>query len=216
MFRSGASRKFGSSGFTLIEMAIVILIIAVLVATLTPIAANYVEQARVSRAQADVAVIGDAISRYEKDTGRYPMFPASASPLFQDSNATVVRLEGPGTAPTESAPTMWTKTTGLSNADCVSSCTYSLLSSYLLLNTANVGISSNQGKPFTWRGPYLDVQADPWGRKYLVNIIHTKSSSSYACFVLSAGPNGQVDTSFDITEGTSVTPLVDDIIFRVR
>ena len=205
-----------SSGFTLIEIAVVVLIIAVLAAILTPIVSAYFNQARIAKAQADTTVIGEAISRYEKDTGRYPMFGAQAGSLFQDSTATVVRLEGPGNTPSETVPTNWTKTSGITNTDCVAGCTFSLLSNFLILNTAGVAISSNLAKPFTWKGPYLDVQADPWGNKYLVNIIHTKSSSTFACFVISAGLNGQMDTNFDISKGTAITPGVDDIIYRIR
>lgn len=52
-----------------------------------------------------------------------------------------------------------------------------------------------------WRGPYLEEGAplDPWGRPYIVNVIsawYQHSSAYKRLFVLSAGPNGRIDTSY--------------------
>ena len=80
-------------GMTMIEMVVVLGIIAVLAAILTPIVSNYIDQSRLVRAQSDVRVIGEAISRFESDMGRYPMF-SSGSGNLPDSAADVVRLGG--------------------------------------------------------------------------------------------------------------------------
>src|SRR5947199_10852655 len=87
-------------GMTLIEMVVVLGIIAVLAAVLTPVVANYIDQSRLARAQSDVRVIGEAVSRFESDMGPYPMF-TSRSGNLPDSAAEVVRLEGPGTSLTD-------------------------------------------------------------------------------------------------------------------
>src|SRR5439155_18709339 len=91
-------RLRGQYGFTLVEMAIVLAIIAVLTAILTPLVTNYVSQARVGKAQADVRTIGEAIGHFEKDVGRFPMFTTGTG-LLQDSSADVGRLESPGNSP---------------------------------------------------------------------------------------------------------------------
>src|ERR1700739_4078659 len=66
-----------SQGFTLIELAVVLAIIAVLAAVLTPMVSGYLDQARVARAQADVRTIADAVKLYNRDTGRWPVYDSS-------------------------------------------------------------------------------------------------------------------------------------------
>src|SRR6266700_3167396 len=68
-----------NKGFTLIELAVVLAIIAVLAAVLTPVVTGYLDQARLSRAQADVRTIADAIKLYHTDTGVYPFFDSVAA-----------------------------------------------------------------------------------------------------------------------------------------
>src|SRR5712672_831796 len=63
-----------SKGFTLIELAVVLAIIAVLAAILTPIVTGYLDQARLARAQADTRTIADAVKLYQRDTGRWPVY----------------------------------------------------------------------------------------------------------------------------------------------
>src|SRR5437016_11407677 len=90
----------GGRGFTLIEMVITLAIIATLVAILTPVVTTYVDQARVAKAQSDVRTIGDAISRFERDVGRYPMFTTGSGALA-DSTGNVITLRGPGFQPAD-------------------------------------------------------------------------------------------------------------------
>src|SRR5438132_12101024 len=66
-----------SKGFTLIELAVVLAIIAVLAAILTPMVTNYLDQARIARAQADLRTIADAVKLYQRDTGQWPVFANS-------------------------------------------------------------------------------------------------------------------------------------------
>ncbi len=62
----------------------------------------------------------------------------------------------------------------------------------------------------------MDPGSDPWGNRYLVNIINAKRGSADACFVLSAGPDSTVDTSFNISKTAAVAPAGDDIIYRIK
>src|SRR5437764_14905576 len=81
-----------SKGFTLIELAVVLAIIAVLAAVLTPMVSGYLDQARVARAQADVRTIADAIKLYNRDTGRWPIYDNStdySSDAVPYSNSTL-------------------------------------------------------------------------------------------------------------------------------
>src|SRR5256884_9136502 len=67
-----------SKGFTLIELAVVLAIIAVLAAILTPMVTNYLDQSRLARAQADARTIADAIKLYQRDTGQWPVYASAA------------------------------------------------------------------------------------------------------------------------------------------
>ena len=46
-----------SKGFTLIELAVVLAVLAVLAGTLTPMVVGFVDQARITRAAADVRAV---------------------------------------------------------------------------------------------------------------------------------------------------------------
>lgn len=80
---------------------------------------------------------------------------------------------------------------------------------------------SGLGARFAWRGPYLSapVRSDPWGNRYAVNVVFLDPGSDSATadqagylsdvFVLSAGPDEEVDTPFSID---GVVPGDDDLI----
>jgi prepilin-type N-terminal cleavage/methylation domain-containing protein len=217
--KTARKRSAQGCGFTLVEMAIVLVIIAVLVAILTPIVASYVDQARIAKAQDDTRALAEAISRFERDVGRYPMYnPATG--FLDDSSANVFRLDGAGASPTDNTGTYWaaasTMSSGMDDCGTTGSCSILATANVLMANIPLYTTNASLAKPFKWKGPYIDVQADPWGNKYLVNIIHCKPSSTFACFVLSAGPNGAVDTQFDISNTSTVTPGGDDILYRIK
>ena len=87
-------------GFTLIELAVVLAIIAILAAILTPLVTNYIDQARVTRAQADVRTIADAVKLYQRDTGRYPIYDgASNYPNTVGTGIQVIFGTSSGTTP---------------------------------------------------------------------------------------------------------------------
>jgi prepilin-type N-terminal cleavage/methylation domain-containing protein len=93
-----------NKGFTLIELAVVLAIIAILAAVLTPIVMGYLDQARLARAQADVRTIADSLKLYNRDTGRWPIYNTSAD--FSSDTALGGKAElgtSIGTAPTSGA-----------------------------------------------------------------------------------------------------------------
>ena len=61
-----------ASGFTLIELILVIVILGILSAMIVPKFVGVSEDARNSRAQSDIVVLGNALDRYEIYNGTYP------------------------------------------------------------------------------------------------------------------------------------------------
>src|SRR5438105_13609867 len=103
-----------SKGFTLIELAVVLAIIAVLAAVLTPMVTGYLDQARTARAQADVRTIADAIKLFNRDTGRWPIYDSSTAYGTNTTPANDIGTSG-GTAPTTG--TGWTVAIGGSSLE---------------------------------------------------------------------------------------------------
>ena len=82
---------------------------------------------------------------------------------------------------------------------------------------------------FAWRGPYMTapIDPDPWGNRYAINSIYldpvANSDNSevadngdggweFDCVVLSAGPDEEIDTDFDVD---GLTPGDDDIQYTI-
>ena len=66
------SKIKNSSGFTLVEIMLVVIIIGVLAAMVVPRFAGRTEQAKIARASSDIAAIGLGLDLYELDLGQYP------------------------------------------------------------------------------------------------------------------------------------------------
>jgi prepilin-type N-terminal cleavage/methylation domain-containing protein len=213
----GLTKYMRDEGFTLMEMAVTLAIVATLVAVLVPIVTNYVSDARIARAQSDVHAIGTAISNFQKDVGRYPMF-TNAALGTSDGLANVVRLEITGTVLSESSGgiSAWTATGTITGTDCLAAnCVKDTYDDQLVTNGPGYATSSNPSKQFVWKGPYITTDVDPWNHSYLVNIIECRSGSTNACFVLSAGPDGIIQTPFAQNVKTFAV-LGDDIVYRIK
>jgi len=195
-----------SKGFTLIELAVVLAIIAVLAAILTPIVTGYLDQARVARAQADAKTIADAIKLYQRDTGRWPVY-ASASDFSSNTIAGAKTLIGgnSGSNPADGAVT-W----GVGAAIASSS-----LETYLNGNFTNLSTTIAFPKA-AFRGPYIaSLDSDPWGNKYLLTASNLAGTANHA-YVISAGPNGLLDTTVNQGAAQPFAVGSDDIVSVIR
>jgi general secretion pathway protein G len=190
-----------SKGFTLIELAVVLAIIAVLAAVLTPMVTGYLDQARIARAQADVRTIADAIKLYNRDTGRWPIYNSSGT-FTSDTVASVEIATSQGNNPTGGSG--WSITLGNTSLEL-----------YLSNDYSSVGNASFPKAGF--RGPYIrTVDSDPWGNKYLVNATDLTKASVNHAYVLSAGPNGTTETTRDVANTANLVAGGDDIIGVIK
>jgi general secretion pathway protein G len=195
-----------TKGFTLIELAVVLAIIAILAAVLTPMVTNYLEQARVARAQADLRTIADAVKLYQRDTGRYPIYDSSDD-YKNDTVSKAVFKTGSGNVPTDSSSgSSWALTSDVATT-----------SLELYLNNNSSGVVVSNFPKTTFNGPYIaTIDSDPWGNRYLLTAGNLSKGSSSHAFVISAGPDGTLQTGRNVPTTDNLTASSDDIIAVIK
>lgn len=187
-----SNRHQHSSGFSLAETTIILGVLSVLSASITPTISDYVSQARTVRARSDAQTIATSLARFVFDT--------TGQRERRGGWATLDLLVGNGATPTkaEEGDAGW-----LGERDDV---TVGLLDRHLVTNdtaytTPSASSASHLGPGGGWRGPYLEagVGSDPWGARYAVNIKALARPTGVSAIVLSAGPNGAIETSLGIS-----------------
>ncbi len=184
-------------GFTLIEMVVVLSVVAILAAILTPTIMKNINDSKIARANNEVQVIAAAMASFFKDTGRWPTSNGtSGNPDY------LYILHGPSTANDMnpgSYSRYWGRGSGWSGRkDCFEN---HLMRNQPGLDCTAGGTTYNTSGELRWNGPYLtDLKPDPWGVLYSSNVISLWYTGGnyeyYAVFVISAGPDKIAQTSF--------------------
>ena len=205
-------RPADSRGFTLIEIIVILAVLAILVATLTPVVLKYVEDAKLTRAKNDVTAISTAITALIQDSGQYPGALADANFLC-----------GPGTLATAGATGWAANLIGAAATSCTltgnTAPAGSSLAGHLIVNDPNESGTTTATDYKTagsnrWKGPYVQtLNEDPWGNAYEINGSALTSSGTAAVWVISAGPNGTFETA---TTATNIASSSDDIGIRIK
>lgn len=87
----GVARRRRAKGFTLIEIMLVIIIIGILVAMVTPQFVGRSEKARMAAARADIeANLSTVLDLYELDNGQYPTTEQGLKALMQEPTQTPI------------------------------------------------------------------------------------------------------------------------------
>ncbi len=202
-------------GFTLIEMVVVLAVVAILAAILTPTIMKNIQDSKIARASNETQVIAAAMASFYKDLGRWPTWDGSQA-NYADY---LYVLYGPTTANdmnTGGYYTYWSKggTWGSTRGDYFDN-------QLMRNNPGEAGAYQTTGE-LRWNGPYLtDLKPDPWGTIYSSNVISLWYTGGdyeyYAVFVLSAGPNKVANTSV-AQDYRNVKPALggDDIGVRIK
>jgi type II secretory pathway pseudopilin PulG len=198
--RTGSSSDSGlyrrSGGFTLIEIIVILAVISILVAILTPSVLKYIADAQLDRAKKDVQTISTMLNDLIRDTGQYP-----GNFLF-----TRTFICGPGTQP--GTGVVWC--TGATSRQ---------LSNHLTINDPNengtpneAGIDYRSTGNFRWRGPYIaNLVEDPWGNAYAINASTLVGGNTSPTWVISPGPDGVFQTN-----PTDSVLSADDVGIRIK
>ncbi|MBI5576124.1 MAG: prepilin-type N-terminal cleavage/methylation domain-containing protein [Deltaproteobacteria bacterium] len=190
-------RKRKDSGFTLIEVVVVVAVIAILAAILTPFITKYIEDSRTARARNEEQVLAAAVTNAYKDLGRWP-----------NRDTATANYNGLYTGATTPTAAFFGSATGWAAAGAA----WNQLDTHLVQNGHTYTATGDN----RWNGPYTaQLTTDPWGRPYVINALQFVSAAipPVPVWVLSAGPNGVVETNI---AAATTTPGGDDVGVRIR
>ena len=211
---------------SLIEATIILMILFLLTAVLSPAVSDYVNDARQTKGKEDVEAIGTAILRLLRDTGLpFPVLAAGATPARTAANR-VDLFVSDGNAPSKVAGTgvasavagyvitanrEWDDADGAGDnvANMNAHLAYNTVDPNGLTTGYSLVVFPAAGGPrvgLGWRGAYLTgpIGPDPWGNRYAANTVFlnpssdaTVTGSNFDAFVLSAGADGNVSTDME-------------------
>ncbi|MEW6455351.1 MAG: prepilin-type N-terminal cleavage/methylation domain-containing protein [Acidobacteriota bacterium] len=192
-------------GFTLIEMIVVLAVVAILAAILTPVIFRNIEEARVTRTTSEAKTIASGIVSFYKDVGIWPADKNANKRLEESTDYTILYTQE-GTVPTTTY-TEWTTGAPGGGADS--------FDNHLRTNAAGYATTGKRA----WRGPYVtQLTEDQWGYKYYCNVLvgYYTTGNYTTMYVISAGSNRIIDTDTKASTPTSFMELQgDDIGFEV-
>jgi type II secretory pathway pseudopilin PulG len=191
-----------------VEAAVVLAVASILVALAAPATSRTLENARLARAQNDTDAIAAAIHNVVTEFS--PNFVPFTS-TGVTGGTTVQMLVSDGDTPREveaGASSSWTDDVGASPM-------VDFLERHLVTNAPIGGGSYTTAGANPWRGAYISspIDSDPWGNRYAANVLHLRTTTTNDTFVLSVGPDEQVDSAFTVN---GARPGDDDIISIVR
>ncbi len=207
-------------GFTLIEAAVAIAVVAILSGIVVPLVIKNIQDSQIARAKNDVQVIAAAVASQLKDTGRRPgtavtgFGDGSGSKSWASTNTGTVG----GVTLTGSANTF-------TNLFCTAATSTADNVQQLFFGTTTTNTKNSE---FAYKGPYLAndvaVKTDPWGNPYMIfGYSGTNGATNGPIWVVSAGPNALLSSATTTIAGLEVlttwptdTNAVDDIVMRVN
>jgi type II secretory pathway pseudopilin PulG len=188
-------------GITILEIAILLVVTAALVAAIAPALTSTLRDARIVRAITDMEAIRDAILLFTSDG--FMRFTIDGS---QDAGSQAAFLYSDGDIPAAGNSPDWRESTASDQ--------HGFLEEHLVLNWFNGGASYPLAGSPAWRGAYINapIDPDPWGNRYAVNVRYM-GPDPHDVVVLCAGPDEAIDTP---EEGNPLIGGHDDILVLVE
>jgi len=200
-----------NKGFTLVEVVVVLAVVAILAAILTPNIVKNIKDSKIARAANETQVIAGAIASFYKDLGRWPTSRGDTA----NNSDYLYLLIGDGTVPSYSGANaqQWAGQSGW-GGDRMDT-----FANHLIENDPKDAANNypTTGE-MAWKGPYIiKVKADPWGNHYSCNIAYTWYSGGNinGVGVLTAGPDRAFNTRVNQAMSTFAVGG-DDIITRMQ
>lgn len=201
-----------TKGFTLVEAAVAIGIVAILSGIIVPLVLKNLQDARNARARNDLQVIAAAMAAQLKDTGRRPNAAGGPGavpgagvppiPLFPGASGVGDAIWYSGGALPVVSPAPMGAPAGYTPLGGPGAQLFRNLFSVRRSNQANALFGYPAGHPAQagtgYKGPYLDsamcLKSDPWGRAYVVLGYNARGEGSDGpIWLFSAGPAGTVN-----------------------
>jgi type II secretory pathway pseudopilin PulG len=234
---SGTRRLSSERGLSLVEVTIMLVILLILAATLVPVMSDSINSARAVRARNDLSQLAVALVNFQRDVGPI-VFEGSRLRQLQTATSSVkpvAVLVSDGTRPglSDRVPAETVSRLILNNPSVTldasslqgwSDSQASDLMDYHLRVNARGYAEGFTGPGSGWNGPYVtrEVTGDPWGHAYLINTSFLRglppgatTCTRCAVFVLSAGPNGLIETPFQ-QPITNANVFGDDLAVRIQ
>jgi len=195
-------------GYALFEALIAVALMVVLGMAVAPPLLQDLREGKVARAQAEAAVIAQAVLDFHRDIGYWPQVSRDGDSKDLDGSAgrdgSWAPLVGNARVGGGSAAVpggFEIATAGVAAAGLGAG----TMTAHLIQNSNASGeplyeASSHPHLEPGWNGPYLDeVPLDPWGRSYLVSTVTIvrDGASDEAVMILSAGPDGELQTALN-------------------
>ncbi|MFQ5881987.1 MAG: prepilin-type N-terminal cleavage/methylation domain-containing protein [Candidatus Methylomirabilales bacterium] len=202
-------------GFTLIELILVVVVVAILAAILVPTVLSILDDSAVTKGKADAKAIAGAVVAFRKDVGEFPTRDASGAAgdevnlLYSGTTAPLVTTFGGASPATE-----------MVSFDCT---TAANCESFEFPFFTNVSTSNAYDTPTDpddptdkgWKGPYISENAiDEFGSPYIIYVSRLRRAdkvTSERSFVVFAGPDKIYDTTPSAT-----TTQDDDFAFLIK
>ena len=204
------------------EMVVVLAIIAILAAILTPVVTSYLDRAKLDRSTSDVKKIAAAIIEFNTDTRMWPIY----SGTFTTVAGTVYQVESTiGNDALVATGTGWPATTGSTTVTAPASGSTVNGDLNAVLNQNSMGLTTTGSR--AWKGAYTELAEDAWGTRYYLTSqflqpgftsthgVTGGAASPSAAYIISAGPNQTLDTVYDQAT-TTFTSAGDDIVVRIK